>query len=170
MTIYHFFFFKQKTSYEMRIRDWSSDVCSSDLLRVLVEAPGIERAVAAVGETDCVGDHVVVMRERVERAGREVSERRDHPSVPFDPATLDAAGRDLFFEPPERPVVPGLDRVENGVSGWGVAEEGEHTAGLLGRQGEVVADAHRGWSTTLEEPGEVLAGHQPLVLGSSVSD
>src|SRR3546814_2504496 len=31
-----FFFFKQKTAYEMRISDWSSDVCSSDLLR----APG----------------------------------------------------------------------------------------------------------------------------------
>src|SRR3546814_10011308 len=28
-----FFFFKQKTAYEMRISDWSSDVCSSDLMR-----------------------------------------------------------------------------------------------------------------------------------------
>src|SRR3546814_7643222 len=27
------FFFKQKTAYEMRIRDWSSDVCSSDLVK-----------------------------------------------------------------------------------------------------------------------------------------
>src|SRR3546814_6347441 len=27
------FFFKQKTAYEMRISDWSSDVCSSDLAR-----------------------------------------------------------------------------------------------------------------------------------------
>src|SRR3546814_9275369 len=35
-TIYYhvlfFFFFKQKTAYEMRISDWSSDVCSSDLM------------------------------------------------------------------------------------------------------------------------------------------
>src|SRR3546814_11394422 len=30
------FFFKQKTAYEMRISDWSSDVCSSDLLRARV--------------------------------------------------------------------------------------------------------------------------------------
>src|SRR3546814_2818208 len=30
-----FFFFKQKTAYEMRISDWSSDVCSSDLQQVL---------------------------------------------------------------------------------------------------------------------------------------
>src|SRR3546814_5152311 len=29
-----FFFFKQKTAYELRISDWSSDVCSSDLLAV----------------------------------------------------------------------------------------------------------------------------------------
>src|SRR3546814_15920834 len=30
-----FFFFKQKTAYEMRISDWSSDVCSSDLQTIL---------------------------------------------------------------------------------------------------------------------------------------
>src|SRR3546814_17157412 len=30
-----FFFFKQKTAYEMRISDWSSDVCSSDLYLVV---------------------------------------------------------------------------------------------------------------------------------------
>src|SRR3546814_4216746 len=35
-----FFFFKQKTAYEMRISDWSSDVCSSDL----VTAIGAEQA------------------------------------------------------------------------------------------------------------------------------
>src|SRR3546814_2375236 len=29
--LYSFFLFKQKTAYEMRISDWSSDVCSSDL-------------------------------------------------------------------------------------------------------------------------------------------
>src|SRR3546814_9362099 len=34
-----FFFFKQKTAYEMRISDWSSDVCSSDL--ALVRGPGL---------------------------------------------------------------------------------------------------------------------------------
>src|SRR3546814_5894456 len=31
MCVSFFFFFKQKTAYEMRISDWSSDVCSSDL-------------------------------------------------------------------------------------------------------------------------------------------
>src|SRR3546814_2964978 len=32
MVCYIVFFFKQKTAYEMRISDWSSDVCSSDLI------------------------------------------------------------------------------------------------------------------------------------------
>src|SRR3546814_3644389 len=31
VALFFFFFFKQKTAYEMRISDWSSDVCSSDL-------------------------------------------------------------------------------------------------------------------------------------------
>src|SRR3546814_189824 len=35
-SIFLFFFFKQKTAYEMRISDWSSDVCSSDLIVELV--------------------------------------------------------------------------------------------------------------------------------------
>src|SRR3546814_1627472 len=65
-----FFFFKQKTAYEMRISDWSSDVCSSDLLRersqlaVLGERDadaarqlphdlGLRRATAKVGANAC---------------------------------------------------------------------------------------------------------------------
>src|SRR3546814_10629891 len=39
-----FFFFKQKTAYEMRISDWSSDVCSSDL-----QSRCAARSVAAIG-------------------------------------------------------------------------------------------------------------------------
>src|SRR3546814_2003983 len=44
-----FFFFKQKTAYEMRISDWSSDVCSSDLLKpgqahIELRRIGFERA------------------------------------------------------------------------------------------------------------------------------
>src|SRR3546814_14030170 len=43
-----FFFFKQKTAYEMRISDWSSDVCSSDLLRALNLPVGYDDWRAAV--------------------------------------------------------------------------------------------------------------------------
>src|SRR3546814_9299865 len=35
-----FFFFKQKTAYGMRISDWSSDVCSSDLAQLADDLPG----------------------------------------------------------------------------------------------------------------------------------
>src|SRR3546814_5921529 len=38
VSLLFFFFFKQKTAYEMRISDWSSDVCSSD--RALVRGDG----------------------------------------------------------------------------------------------------------------------------------
>src|SRR3546814_4815654 len=40
-----FFFFKQKTAYEMRISDWSSDVCSSDLDKALGDRIGAFRHV-----------------------------------------------------------------------------------------------------------------------------
>src|SRR3546814_15909744 len=38
-----FFFFKQKSAYEMRISDWSSDVCSSDLVRAHLRIPCVLR-------------------------------------------------------------------------------------------------------------------------------
>src|SRR3546814_5490381 len=49
VSVFHlfFFFFKQKTAYEMRISDWSSDVCSSDL----ADAPA-ENVVAADPQDD----------------------------------------------------------------------------------------------------------------------
>src|SRR3546814_3346783 len=37
MHVVCFFFFKQKTAYEMRISDWSSDVCSSDLYETRID-------------------------------------------------------------------------------------------------------------------------------------
>src|SRR3546814_16698334 len=63
MLVYVFiivFFFKQKTAYEMRISDWSSDVCSSDLLGGLDLAQGtiapFFRVSASVGTTSCVSN------------------------------------------------------------------------------------------------------------------
>src|SRR3546814_9316006 len=40
MNLCFFFLFKQKTAYEMRISDWSSDVCSSDLLDLRMNGGG----------------------------------------------------------------------------------------------------------------------------------
>src|SRR3546814_10193249 len=42
----YFFFFKQKTAYEMRISDWSSDVCSSDLAKSGEKLPRIQSLIA----------------------------------------------------------------------------------------------------------------------------
>src|SRR3546814_11352745 len=53
-----FFFFKQKTAYEMRISDWSSDVCSSDL----------EDAAACQNEA-CLGRGELVVRRSRHRSG-----------------------------------------------------------------------------------------------------
>src|SRR3546814_19319775 len=43
-----FFFFKQKTAYEMRISDWSSDVCSSDLRMAAARGAAFAAAVRVV--------------------------------------------------------------------------------------------------------------------------
>src|SRR3546814_12892603 len=45
----YFFFFKQKTAYEMRISDWSSDVCSSDLASFLGNRQHRQRVRASLG-------------------------------------------------------------------------------------------------------------------------
>src|SRR3546814_3219353 len=50
----YFFFFKQKTAYEMRISDWSSDVCSSDL----IGGPVMDQQVQLVTTGD-VGNFIV---------------------------------------------------------------------------------------------------------------
>src|SRR3546814_2965480 len=73
-----FFFFKQKTAYEMRISDWSSDVCSSDLragarARVRVVAdPQLSRN---VHELEVIGDcgrvQCRVERSEERRVGKE---------------------------------------------------------------------------------------------------
>src|SRR3546814_19964293 len=65
---FKFFFFKQKTAYEMRISDWSSDVCSSDLpvphlLRLrraldigeIIAVEDLEGLIAALERRDRIG-------------------------------------------------------------------------------------------------------------------
>src|SRR3546814_829573 len=69
------FFFKQKTAYEMRISDWSSDVCSSDLrnqiephrLHVGGErafAPELAEAVAGAVEGRQIEEHAFLVADR----------------------------------------------------------------------------------------------------------
>src|SRR3546814_4894390 len=79
-----FFFFKQKTAYEMRISDWSSDVCSSDLLAAEV---GVGQSMYAIERYTSVNDlgtavlfqqliehpvrRIVVARSEERRVGKE---------------------------------------------------------------------------------------------------
>src|SRR3546814_6664571 len=73
-----FFFFKQKTAYEMRISDWSSDVCSSDLLdrRVVDIDPGRPCARARRNAADA--DLVLTGIElHARREARQILERFD---------------------------------------------------------------------------------------------
>src|SRR3546814_1841141 len=71
-----FFFFKQKTAYEMRISDWSSDVCSSDLA-LSVSRQGCDRV-----------DKTALRKGRKERKG----ERKEQQS-------LDVGSTASRFEP-----------------------------------------------------------------------
>src|SRR3546814_6438491 len=88
-----FFFFKQKTAYEMRISDWSSDVCSSDLLTAPALAPSLDQ----VGRPD----HAARDAHRPEQLrnllaiGRRLNFQIDKPR-PLAPLGLEDRGVDLL--------------------------------------------------------------------------
>src|SRR3546814_7174217 len=58
-----FFFFKQKTAYEMRISDWSSDVYSSDLTLSFLHAPSSARSSLSLDLAEpfkpCLTDRII---------------------------------------------------------------------------------------------------------------
>src|SRR3546814_81038 len=69
-----FFFFKQKTAYEMRISDWSSDVCSSDLIMdtalVLQVREALLLVEADLAELDSILDALAERYRDTPMAGR----------------------------------------------------------------------------------------------------
>src|SRR3546814_20082921 len=72
-----FFFFKQKTAYEMRISDWSSDVCSSDLIALtVVSATGhlLRQEGRHLREGDQQADHDHHDDEERQRRPRQVEQ------------------------------------------------------------------------------------------------
>src|SRR3546814_4538198 len=80
-----FFFFKQKTSYEMRISDWSSDVCSSDLAEQIVLAvarqPGGKGRRTACDAIDRrVGEPGERHRARIDRLADAAPRSEEHTS------------------------------------------------------------------------------------------
>src|SRR3546814_17835197 len=77
-----FFFFKQKTAYEMRISDWSSDVCSSDLAVKHVHHFAVEQAEVADIAGDRLGGDAVV--DAVEGSGAPALQPAVAPAAAAD--------------------------------------------------------------------------------------
>src|SRR3546814_5251833 len=69
MFVFFFFLFKQKTAYEMRISDWSSDVCSSDLVCELLSV--------ATGQAR----HVLCFRALTESSSQTATRRASIPGA-----------------------------------------------------------------------------------------
>src|SRR3546814_3452842 len=85
-----FFFFKQKPAYDLLISDWSSDVCSSDLIGEHEDEPVARRYLPRLFEPHALpargvgrhpfDEHAIVERDRVRGEGRrrrEQSERQE---------------------------------------------------------------------------------------------
>src|SRR3546814_18532117 len=105
-----------KTTEEMRISDWSSDVCSSDL----VVAPGGGKIVAFLRDADLrreiAGEHELAeLVEQVGAAGKLVFHRQRQQRVLLRGRRL--VVRDLVIAPALR-----LDRVEPGADGLASSE------------------------------------------------
>src|SRR3546814_10808163 len=83
-----FFFFKQKTAYEMRISDWSSDVCSSDLGEPLTLG---EVEVTFVPAGHVLGSAQIVLDWRGERivVSGDYKRRPDPTCAGFEPVPCD---------------------------------------------------------------------------------
>src|SRR3546814_11472593 len=87
MYIFFIFFFKQKTAYEMRISDWSSDVCSSDLRSRLSETEGAaaRRSIRFTlpGLVRGTGDRRAAARHRIFHRAQSARCRGNRENAPF---------------------------------------------------------------------------------------
>src|SRR3546814_7103094 len=97
-----FFLFKQKTAYEMRSSDWSSDVCSSDLmLMIVIDPKGFGAGIPFRDEIDQLVEHVsssktAVGFDRIRFPGdpeREAAAERRANGIQIDDNTWDEMRR-----------------------------------------------------------------------------
>src|SRR3546814_4921125 len=111
-----FFFFKQKTAYEMRISDWSSDVCSSDLhplYRVLHDSPNADQTAVDFWEFICAC---------LEMHGNAYCETE---------RAID--GRIIALSPPIIPELMSVRRLDNGELEYRWVENGKQRVETQGR-------------------------------------
>src|SRR3546814_18451597 len=80
--ILYFFFFKQNTAYEMRIIDWSSDVCSSDLAHdaVVARPAGRPQLAHRAIEVGAFGHNYTNLMTRIPQPFRHARKYRPRPS------------------------------------------------------------------------------------------
>src|SRR3546814_10607670 len=79
------FFFKQEAAYEMRISDWSADVCSSDLVRIARPADAV---------VEVVEDFLGIHAQRIEQR------RHRQPALAVDTDVDGVLGVELEIKPP----------------------------------------------------------------------
>src|SRR3546814_9947101 len=101
-----FFFFKQETAYEMRISDWSSDVCSSDLSgncgghdRAQRGRTGKRLAIGGVGATFGTGDEGGA---QLGSDGAEIKRGADAPAIHDSPSRDDRRATSLHQQAGQR--------------------------------------------------------------------
>src|SRR3546814_2303537 len=110
------FFFKQKTAYEMRISDWSSDVCSSDLMRIVDPATGRDLPAGEVGLVLIRGHTTTGYLNNPQETAKAL--RSDGFFDTGDLGQLDADGRFIFHS-----------RLKEVIKSGGIRSE-EHTSEL----------------------------------------
>src|SRR3546814_19724304 len=88
-----FFFFKQKTAYEMRISDWSSDVCSSDLSSVRSRYDSETRQAEDDG-WDNLEEAEPLKTVLHEDSTRHIIDWNKSPDIPFDRSINPYRGRE----------------------------------------------------------------------------
>src|SRR3546814_1666942 len=109
----YFFFFKQKTAYEMRISDWSSDVCSSDLKRIL----------------DVIGEsHVQILSENFLLSAHMAERSNMILTVPSRAAAIASPERVCLMKPPID--LPGFDVKQYWHERFDSERSEEHTSEL----------------------------------------
>src|SRR3546814_2543152 len=90
-----FFFFKQKTAYEMRSSDWSSDVCSSDLISMInfrsIHAHGFIRvgACTPIATVGCPHTNMKLTEDLANQAAREYADLLVFPELNISSYSID---------------------------------------------------------------------------------